>query len=86
MGMCFWIIQLFVLLYHQAYFFVSVYLYFRGLYLKPGGGLSLNLLIYLVITEGSPLPLCCALCGRNRETGQALRRWVRASRGDDRGR
>lgn len=28
---------LFVLLCHQAYFFVSVYLYFRGLYLKPGG-------------------------------------------------
>lgn len=60
MGMCFWIIQLFGLLHHQAYFFVSVYLHFRGLYLKPGGLLSLNL--YLSIDHirfSLAFVLCC---------------------------
>jgi len=83
MGVSFWIIQL-ILFCSTArlIFFVSVYLYFRGWYLKPGGVLSLNL--YLSIDHRRLSLVLCAVLWRNKAV-ELLRGWVRASRGDARG-
>lgn len=72
------------LFYSQASFFVSVYLYFRALYLKPAGVLSLNL--YLLI-DHRRFSLAFVLCvGGTEKVAELLRGWVRASRDDARGR
>lgn len=75
--MCFWVVQLsLVCSTTKLLVFLSFYLCFRGLYLKPGGVLSLKL--YLFIDHRM---FSLALWGRNRERGGIVERMGESKQG-----